>query len=183
MERNVSLEEISDGKRYEGNDLVKADCGDCEGCSACCQGMGSSILLDPYDIKRMEEGLCMEDVYKRQATDHVGVDVVFECSGSEPSALEVTKLCRIGGMICLTGVHKVPHAVNLQDVNFKEQTLVGSRVYTLREFGQAVEYAKEIAPELEKIVTHIVPLAESEKVFDLIKDPSEMTVKVLVDCR
>ena len=86
-------------------------------------------------------------------------------------------------MICLTGVHKVPHAVNLQDVNFKEQTLVGSRVYTLREFGQAVEYAKEIAPELEKIVTHIVPLAESEKVFDLIKDPSEMTVKVLVDCR
>ena len=46
-----------------------------------------------------------------------------------------------------------------------------------------MEYAKEIAPELEKIVTHVVPLAESEKVFDLIKDPSEMTVKVLVDCR
>ena len=121
--------------------------------------------------------------YVNQATGNVGVDVVFECSGSEPSALEITKLCRIGGMICLTGVHKVPHAVNLQDVNFKEQTLVGSRVYTLREFGQAVEYAKEIAPELEKIVTHVVPLAESEKVFDLIKDPGEMTVKVLVDCR
>ena len=121
--------------------------------------------------------------YVNQATGNVGVDVVFECSGSEPSALEITKLCRIGGMICLTGVHKVPHAVNLQDVNFKEQTLVGSRVYTLREFGQAVEYAKEIAPELEKTCDPCVPLAESEKVFDLIKDPGEMTVKVLVDCR
>ena len=116
------------------------------------------------------------------ATNGVGVDVVFERSGSEVAALEMTKLCRIGGTICLTGVHKVPHAVNLQDVNFKEQTLIGSRVYTLREFGQAVVFAKEIAPELEKIVTHIVPLTESTKVFDLIKDPSEMTVKVVVDC-
>lgn len=120
--------------------------------------------------------------YVNNATNGVGVDVVFECSGSEVAALEMTKLCRIGGTICLTGVHKVPHAVNLQDVNFKEQTLIGSRVYTLREFGQAVAFAKEIAPELEKIVTHIVPLTESTKVFDLIKDPSEMTVKVVVDC-
>lgn len=120
--------------------------------------------------------------YVYNATNGVGVDVVFECSGSEVAALEMTKLCRIGGTICLTGVHKVPHAVNLQDVNFKEQTLIGSRVYTLREFGQAVAFAKEIAPELEKIVTHIVPLTESTKVFDLIKDPSEMTVKVVVDC-
>jgi len=120
--------------------------------------------------------------YVNDATNNVGVDVVFECSGSEIAAIEITKLCRIAGTICLTGVHKVPHAVNLQDLNFKEQTLIGSRVYTLREFGQAVTFAKEIAPELEKIVTHIVPLSESTKVFDLIKEPSEMTVKVVVDC-
>ena len=74
MERNVSLEEISDGKRYEGNDLVKADCGDCEGCSACCQGMGSSILLDPYDIKRMEEGLCMD--FNQLMAGHIELNVV-----------------------------------------------------------------------------------------------------------
>lgn len=57
MDRNVSLEEISDGKLYDGNDLVKADCKDCEGCSACCRGMGSSIILDPYDVYRLEAGL------------------------------------------------------------------------------------------------------------------------------
>ena len=121
--------------------------------------------------------------YVNKVTEQTGVDIVFECSGSESSALEVTKLCRIGGTICLTGVHKVPHAVNLQDVNFKEQTLVGSRVYTMCEFGQAVEYAKEIGTELEQVVTQIVPLGEAHKVFDMIKDPSIMTVKVLVDCR
>ena len=57
MKRNVSLEEISDGKLYTSNDMVKADCGDCKGCSACCQGMGESIVLDPYDVYRLTKGL------------------------------------------------------------------------------------------------------------------------------
>lgn len=50
MKRDIDMNEISDGKLYTANDMVKADCGDCVGCSACCQGMGTSILLDPRDI-------------------------------------------------------------------------------------------------------------------------------------
>lgn len=53
MKRAVRLEEISDGRLYGPNDLVKADCRDCEGCSACCRGMGNSILLDPLDVFRL----------------------------------------------------------------------------------------------------------------------------------
>jgi Fe-S-cluster containining protein len=53
MERNVSLSDISDGELYELNDLVKADCNDCKGCFACCQGMGNTIILDPLDIDRL----------------------------------------------------------------------------------------------------------------------------------
>lgn len=59
MKRNVSLEEISDGRLYTANDMVKADCGDCTGCSACCHGMGESIILDPYDIYRLTTNLEM----------------------------------------------------------------------------------------------------------------------------
>ena len=29
MRREVSMEEISDGKLYDSNDMVKADCHDC----------------------------------------------------------------------------------------------------------------------------------------------------------
>lgn len=57
MERNVSMEEISDGKLYGLNDMVKADCQDCKGCFACCQGMGTSITLDPMDCYRLSSGL------------------------------------------------------------------------------------------------------------------------------
>ena len=57
MKRNVSLAEISDGRLYKANDMVKADCGGCNGCSRCCHGMGNSIILDPYDVYRMTTGM------------------------------------------------------------------------------------------------------------------------------
>ncbi len=57
MIRNVSLEEISDGKLYGLQDMVRAGCNDCLGCFSCCQGMGASIILDPLDAHRLQVGL------------------------------------------------------------------------------------------------------------------------------
>lgn len=42
---------------YASYKNVKIGCHDCKGCSACCQGMGDSIVLDPFDFYRMETGL------------------------------------------------------------------------------------------------------------------------------
>lgn len=53
MLRECDLDEISDGKKYSINDMVKADCDECRGCSACCHGMGSSIVLDPLDVHHL----------------------------------------------------------------------------------------------------------------------------------
>lgn len=57
MRREVSLEEISDGKLYGLNDMVKADCHDCKGCCDCCQGMGDTVILDPLDVHRLSVNL------------------------------------------------------------------------------------------------------------------------------
>lgn len=56
MKRNVDLREISDGRLYSSGDMVKADCHDCRGCSDCCRGMGSSVILDPMDLWRLYQG-------------------------------------------------------------------------------------------------------------------------------
>ncbi len=53
MKRNISLDEISDGKLYNIDDLVEASCNGCKGAAACCHRMGGSIILDPYDIFRL----------------------------------------------------------------------------------------------------------------------------------
>lgn len=57
MKREIDIKEISDGKLYTANDMVKTDCHDCIGCSDCCRGMGNSILLDPMDIWRLTVNL------------------------------------------------------------------------------------------------------------------------------
>lgn len=49
MKRQMDLSEVTDGRTYGLNDMVRADCGDCRGCSACCRGMGTSVILDPMD--------------------------------------------------------------------------------------------------------------------------------------
>lgn len=51
------LNEISDGKIYGLNDMVRAATNSCEGCHACCEDMGESILLDPMDVFLLEKNL------------------------------------------------------------------------------------------------------------------------------
>lgn len=60
MKRNIDLKEISDGKLYSAQDMVRADCRDCEGCSDCCRGMGESVVLDPLDVCRLTAGTGMD---------------------------------------------------------------------------------------------------------------------------
>ena len=50
MNRYIDLNHISDGKLYRADDLVKAGCGDCLGCSKCCESMADTIILDPMDL-------------------------------------------------------------------------------------------------------------------------------------
>lgn len=54
---NKNLEEISDGKVYGLHDMVRAACNDCEGCHACCEDMGDSIILDPLDVYLLQKNL------------------------------------------------------------------------------------------------------------------------------
>lgn len=58
MERHVNMAEISDGKKYGRNDMVRLGCNECEGCSECCREVGNSIVLDPWDIYMLEKNLC-----------------------------------------------------------------------------------------------------------------------------
>ncbi len=81
MRREVSLEEISDGRLYELNDMVKAECQDCAGCHDCCEGMGDSVVLDPMDVYR----LCTNLGKTPQELVSTGL-IQFRCHGWEYSA-------------------------------------------------------------------------------------------------
>lgn len=68
------MDEISDGRFYDLNDMVKAGCEDCKGCSACCHGMGASIVLDPLDVYRLEAGT--RKTFEQLLAEHLELNVV-----------------------------------------------------------------------------------------------------------
>lgn len=53
MFRNCSMEDISDGRLYDVNDMARLGCNDCQGCFGCCTDMGNSVVLDPLDVFRI----------------------------------------------------------------------------------------------------------------------------------
>lgn len=79
MRRNVDLNEISDGKLYDVNDMARLGCQDCAGCSSCCQGMGNSIILDPLDVFRIERKLqkSFQELLDRHFELHVADGIIL----------------------------------------------------------------------------------------------------------
>lgn len=83
---NRNLEEISDGKIYSLNDMVRVSCGDCAGCHACCEDMGTSIILDPLDVFLLEKNLGMD--FNQLFSNHL------ELNMTEGMILPNLKMCK-----------------------------------------------------------------------------------------
>jgi len=112
------------------------------------------------------------------ATHGEGADVVFECTGAPLAALQMTDLVRSQGSIVNCGVFKKPVEVNLQAVNFKELILMGSRVYSLRDFCRAIQIAPSLP--MNKLITLRFPLQLAGDAFGLLMSGANIG-KVLLE--
>ena len=58
---------------YGSNDMAKVGCHDCNGCSTCCQDMGQSIWLDPYDTYNLTKclGKSLQQLLEKEVELHV----------------------------------------------------------------------------------------------------------------
>ena len=78
MIRNVGLEDISDGRLYSENDLVKTDTNNCKDCKKiCCIGMGKTIVLDPYDCFMLSVGT--GKTFEQLSDNNIELNVVDGC--------------------------------------------------------------------------------------------------------
>ena len=74
MKRDVNFNEISDGKMYKRDDLVKVSCNECKSCSECCKVTDDTILLDPYDIALL--GLNLKKTFEELLGEEIDLRVV-----------------------------------------------------------------------------------------------------------
>lgn len=105
MEHKVDLNEISDGKLYTKNDMVKLGCDGCNGRASCCRFAEDTITLDPYDLYQLStgEGLSFELLYGRELIALAPVQGLllphlnFSKETGTCPFLESDGLCRIHG--------------------------------------------------------------------------------------
>lgn len=114
-------------------------------------------------------------------TGGAGADVVFEVSGAAPAVLGATSFARVRGTIVVVAIHPVPREINLQQVFWRELTILGARVYQRTDFETAVELLAVGVIPADALITRIVPLAETREAFEDLEAGRAM--KILVDVR
>ena len=111
--------------------------------------------------------------------DDEGVDVLVEASGHPSAAKMMTDLAGVRGEILLLSVFKEPTALDLRTVNFAEQQIIGTRVYTALDYKDAIDYLKQYGEKLAPVISHVKPLDEGQEVFQEIISGKTNTMKVL----
>ena len=113
-----------------------------------------------------------------EMTNGNGVDIVFEAVGIQATATIATKIVKITGQIVIVGVYKEPALVDLQTINFHEISVIGTRVYTEKDFQHALTMLVN-DPQIQKVISHRLHLAEAQKGFDLMQQANE-SMKILI---
>ena len=107
----------------------------------------------------------LTDAVKEAFGGHAA-DFAFQCTGSPVAHANIYKFIRNGGGLCELGffINGGDATINPHfDLCSKEITLVGSWVYTLRDYATTFDFlkrAKGIGLPMEKLITHKFPLEE-----------------------
>ena len=107
----------------------------------------------------------LADAVKEAFGGHAA-DFAFQCTGSPVAHANIYKFIRNGGGLCELGffINGGDATINPHfDLCSKEITLVGSWVYTLRDYATTFDFlkrAKGIGLPMEKLITHKFPLEE-----------------------
>ncbi len=101
------------------------------------------------------------------ATDGVGVPVVFESAGVQPTIADAGRVVRPGGQILQVGMPKTPPVVDITQLMFREISMTPIRVYREEDFNQAIAIAGTGKIDLVKPVTHVLPLKDLGEAMEL----------------
>jgi len=113
-------------------------------------------------------------------TGGYGADVTFEAAGVPETTRLAVPLTAIRGRIVMVAIHKKPVEVELQTLTYREQTIVGSRIYARGDFRRAIALSESGAVQLRPLITHVFSLDEGVRALETATQSSECC-KVLLE--
>ncbi|SEI07170.1 MULTISPECIES: alcohol dehydrogenase catalytic domain-containing protein [unclassified Leifsonia] len=151
---------------------------------------GAEVVIAEIDANRRaaaeEMGLRTLDpsavdqvAWVEEWTGGAGADVVFEVSGAAAAVLGATSLAKVRGTLVVVAIHSQPRPLDLHRLFWRELRILGARVYERRDFERAVELVAEGVIPADRLITRIVPLAETASAFEALEEGRAM--KLLVE--
>ena len=122
--------------------------------------MGAGMTVNFKDYKGIE---ALAGAVKDAFGGHLA-DFAFQCTGSPVAHANIYKFIRNGGGLCELGffINGGDATINPHfDICSKEITIVGSWVYTLRDYATTFDFlksAKQIGLPMSELITHRFPL-------------------------
>ncbi len=116
-----------------------------------------------------------------QQSGGLGVEHAFEAVGINLTLVQALQSVRKGGMVVLLGLFEKPDLVIPANIFVqKEITLMGSQGYCW-DFQGALKLLADKRIDLKPLITHQMPLAQVQDAFDLLMDPKNEAIKVVVN--
>lgn len=118
----------------------------------------------------------------RAATADKGADVAIEAVGTTPTVQQAMACLRIGGTGVWIGNSAKMITLNMQEVVTRELRVLGSFLYTFREFGEGVGLLNSGRLDLAPVISLKAPMMEKgiELFARLAKDPGAL-IKVILN--
>ncbi|MCL2056131.1 MAG: alcohol dehydrogenase catalytic domain-containing protein [Oscillospiraceae bacterium] len=158
-----------------------------------CKAMGAkTVLLSELSAYRLEvaqkcgigtinprEKNLKEAMLEAFGTD--GADVIFECVGIEQTINEAIIHARKGSDIVVVGVFGDLSTVNMGFIQDRELKLIGTAMYRVEDYIDAVRLIGEGKIELDALITDHVPFGEFARAYELIDKQKDKAMKVIID--
>lgn len=119
----------------------------------------------------------------KEVCENSGADLVFECVGHTPLTIkQAIQIVKRGGRIVIIGVFHESVPVDIGYIQDKEMELLGTLVYTFRDFRTAIKIIteKNLEEKLSKFITRIYPLEKTNEAFRYILENRNEVIKILL---
>jgi 2-desacetyl-2-hydroxyethyl bacteriochlorophyllide A dehydrogenase len=113
-------------------------------------------------------------------TEGIGVDYTFLAFGNGPIVTDAIEVTRKAGTIMEVAVLGSPKEVDFKNFYQKEIRMHGSNVYTSEDYELVMQAVTSGRFNLDHYITHVFPIEEAPRAFELMDKKHENFVKVLL---
>lgn len=107
-------------------------------------------------------------------------DVVFITAGVKNIVNEALYLTKKGGKVITVAMFQSQQEVDIAELQGTEKELIGCMTYNREDFSQAVSYINQGKTAITQMISHIIPVDNSEHAFNLVNHKEDNSLKVLI---